>query len=341
MEAYEQLEHDLARWSGRDNVVACASGTAALHLALEGLQLPAGSKVLVPDFTMIACARAVSLAGLVPVFVDCDADGCMNADLVLKYMRDTRTGCGRGVRAIMPVHIYGRLCGPALFEAAQMYELAVVEDCAEAHGADKFVGVDAVAGHARCWSFYKNKIVAGEEGGAVAFTDYRCAMHARRLRSLGFTERHDFNHIPRGHNYRISNTHARLVCESLRGYNDSLTYRRMVELMYNAACPETWRQPPRQAPWVYDIRVPGLWEERQMDAVTLLHDRGIPARRAFQPMSTQLEYRNCEVVGDARMAGILAREVLYLPITPATTQEQVDTAFITLKDLLPLPHRCL
>ncbi len=161
MEAYQLLESEFGRWVGVENVVACSSGTAALHLALESLQLQAGSEVILGDFNMIACARAVTLAGLKPVFVDCCDDLTMDPDLV-------RSRCevdGGKAEAILATHIYGRRCDmKEIHSVARDYDLFVVEDLAEAHGVHPHVDTDA-----SCWSFYRNKIVAGEEGGAVAF----------------------------------------------------------------------------------------------------------------------------------------------------------------------------
>src|SRR5262245_33412737 len=84
MEAYEQLEVELANWAGGTpaQYVVCSSGTAALHLALEAFRLPPNTEVIVPDFAMIACARAVTLAGLKPIFVDCGPDLNLDPDLV-------------------------------------------------------------------------------------------------------------------------------------------------------------------------------------------------------------------------------------------------------------------
>ena len=103
MQPHEQLEQEWAAFNDLDpaGMVACSSGTAALHLALEALQLQPGSTCILPDFTMIACARAVTLAGLVPVFVDCGDDLLMDMAL-------TPQACGEKTSAVMIVHIYGR-----------------------------------------------------------------------------------------------------------------------------------------------------------------------------------------------------------------------------------------
>mgnify|MGYP000263818837 CR=1 FL=1 len=100
-----------------------------------------------------------------------------------------------------------------------------MEDRAEAHGVDFGDYIPDAA----CWSFYRNKIVAGEEGGAIAFKNPRHASVAKSLRSLGFTTSHDFYHVPRGHNYRLANCLAQLVLSSLANVDANLAKRRQLE----------------------------------------------------------------------------------------------------------------
>jgi perosamine synthetase len=180
--------------------------------------------------------------------------------------------------------------------------LEVVEDLAEAHG----VKPDPCS-FAACWSFYKNKIVAGEEGGAVAFKDKGDADKARQLRSLGFTDAHDFDHVPRGHNYRMSNVHAELILDSLHLVNTNRAERHVIERWHDEAVPAEWKMPPRDEAWVYDVRVPN-----SIAAIKELNANGIMARHAFKPMSQQAEFKTDRVPG-AR-AWLASREVIYLPI---------------------------
>jgi perosamine synthetase len=320
---FERLEHEFAAWAGLDpgGCVACSSGTAALHLSLEALGLPPGGEVLVPDYTMVACARAVTLAGLTPVLVDCD-------DRLL--MLPTDGGWCRGLVAVMAVHVYGRRVdvGRVHHEA---WGLAVIEDLAEAHGVRPHPRTDAA-----CWSYYRNKVIAGEEGGLVYFKDPACAAAARELRSLGLTAAHDFRHRPRGHNYRLSNAHAGLVLTSLAAVGASLRRRRAVEGMHDELCPDRWRMPPRDVPWVYDLRVPGLTRGRMDDVVRALREAGVEARHGFLPMHAQPEYSRCRVVGAGGVskAGVAGDEVMYLPCGPTVTAREVEVAWDVLRAVL-------
>src|SRR4051794_32420303 len=126
MEEYQLLERELGKWIGGDGVVACSSGTAALHLALEAFQIPQPHRreVLCPDFTMYACARSISLSGMKSIFVDCNNDLLIDPKLIESAITDKTI-------AIMAVHIYGRLFNmTAIHEIASKYHLFVIEDMA-------------------------------------------------------------------------------------------------------------------------------------------------------------------------------------------------------------------
>ncbi len=322
MESHEILEAEVGRWAGfpPENVVASSSGTAALHLAFEALQLPRGSQVLCPDFTMVACPRAIAAAGLTPMFVDCGDDLNMDSELACQACYEKNN-----IKAVLCVHIYGRQCKMYGWETiVKRFETKLVEDLAEAHGVRPHPATDAA-----CYSFYKNKVVHGEEGGAVAFRDPQKAALARSLRCLGFGPEHDFRHAPRGMNYRLAPALARLVTDSLRDFPNETARRRRAENWYNRYCPPAWLMPPRDAPWIYDLRVPGLTVAKQAEAVASLNGEGFAARHAFRPCSTQEEWLGAPVGPNALLA---SREVLYLP--PTIAEEQAVRQFEILKAVL-------
>lgn len=323
MEKYKQLEEDFASWMNVIHTVSCSSGTAALHLALESFCLPVCSKILIPELTMIACARAAMLADLMPVFIDCDDKLLIDVDRVEEALKKDKAG---KIKAIMPVHVYGRRCNmDAIAKLAVEYDLKVIEDLAEAHGILPHTGTDAA-----CWSFYRNKIIFGEEGGMIAFRDAEAAERARSLRCLGFTEHHDFRHIPRGCNYRMSNVHAELVLKSLCKFESNLNDRRWIESEYDRFCPPEWKMPARDVPWVYDIRIPEMTAEECDAVIRCLNADGISARHCFKPMSWQEEFR--DTIVDVKLlpwkAATAAIQVVYLPIIPKeTTTEKIAKSF--------------
>ena len=313
-EAYEQLEQLWSSYSRQCHSVGCANGTAALHLALETLRIPQGSQVIIPEFSMIAVARAVTAAGLMPVPVDCGSELNIDPLAIQDYVN-----CN--TRAIIVVHTYGRYCSmDRIAKIANRHGLKLIEDCAE-------VGPRPPSDHsanqtqtdARCWSFYKNKIVAGEEGGMCCFKNRGHYMLARKLRCQGFTDAHDFIHIPRGFNYRLSNANARLILEHLNQVETNLELRRKIVKWYDQATPNHWKMPPRDDPWVYDLRPP----VRDVAAlVSRLNSVDIQARQAFKPVSGQPEYR---AHYKHLRAWQYSQQVMYLPIYPHYTQNTVRT----------------
>ena len=320
---YELLEEELVAWTGMDHMVACSSGTAALHLALESLELPPCSEVIVPDFTMVAVPRAVRMAGLEPVFVDCDESLNLNVNQADGAVTEK-------TKAILAVHTYGRRCDMDRIHAiAAAHALYVIEDMAELHGVSPDPNTDLA-----CWSFYRNKVVHGEEGGAVGTWRSSRARVMRELRSLGFNDKHDYFHRPRGHNYRLANSLASLIRASLGHVQDSLKLRRMRESWYDEFCPPQWKMPARDSVWVYDLRIPGLKWCDQEKLVALLNKQGIAARQGFKPMSMQKEFEQCKVFGSVRRA---SNETLYLPTDPGVGYNQVATTMLMVKGFCSRP----
>lgn len=315
MEDYQRLEASWAAFNRVDpaGMVACASGTAALHLALEALQLPTGTTVLTCDYNMVAAARAITLAGLHPEFLDCDQNLLLNEGEALTALAAE----GTTPVALLATHLYGRACKlDRLGAVLSVRPNHLIEDMAQAHG----LAISPWSS-AACWSFYKNKIVAGEEGGAVWFRNPDHAVLARQLRSLGFTADHNYTHLPRGHNYRLSNAHARLILANLAAYEHNRQRRQEAIHFYDCACPADWRQPPRDCPWVYDLRIPGLEAHQQQQLVQGLQRQGIAARYGFKPMTQQVEYRPY-LQHSNTLATRAATEVLSLPLDSTAPQAQ-------------------
>jgi perosamine synthetase len=334
-EPYQVLEGAIQEWGGLPHAAVCNTGTAALHLAFESLRLPPGSAVLVPTFAFVACARAVTLAGLTPVFIDCGDD--LNIDLCLAEGLLAQGGINPPPSALLLVNTYGRLCDleKAHF-LARKYHLRTVEDCAESHGSVYPPSCSAVLEDrfpdARTWSFYRNKIVCGEEGGAVAFHSPRLADRARSLRSQGYAPGGRWEHEPRGMNYRLTNAQANLILSSLQNVNHNLYLRGRVENAYNTHCPDLWRMPKRDVPWVYDIRIPHLSSHLQTSLLLNLKCEGIEARPGFKPLHTQREYE-----GHRRnlwgLAERASREVVYLPCGPEVSEESCRKAFEVIRSV--------
>ena len=186
----ERLEEAVRGYIGAEHAVACANGTAALHLATMALGLGPGDKVIVPAVTFLATANAATYVGAEVVFADCDAgDGLMGP----AELEDALERAGPGVKAVFPVHLAGQCSDlDAIYAIARRHGLAVVEDAAHAigtritgtDGRERFIGDCPEAGLAT-FSFHPVKTMTMGEGGMVTTNDARLAERARRLRSHG------------------------------------------------------------------------------------------------------------------------------------------------------------
>ncbi|GAA5201032.1 DegT/DnrJ/EryC1/StrS family aminotransferase [Rugosimonospora acidiphila] len=291
-----RFEQAFAERHGRRHGVACSSGTAALTLALRALGIGPGDEVIVPEFTMIASAWAVTYTGATPVFVDCGDD--LNIDVNAIEERITpRT------KVIMPVHIYGRRCDmDSIMQLAYEYNLRVIEDSAEAHG------VAPVADIA-CFSLFANKIVTAGEGGVCLTDDAYLASQMAHLRGMAFNREHTFLHKKIGYNFRMTNLQAALALAQTEKLTDILELREQIEARYDAGLRDVdgvTLMPAREVLWMYDLLA------RDRGALqAFLTAEGIETRVFFKPMSRQPMYLD---PGWPRLrANHFAEEGLYLP----------------------------
>ncbi len=174
------FEDRVAALAGTRHAVAVSSGTAALHLVLWALDLPAGSEVLIPDFTFPATANAALMCGLVPVCVDVDPR-TFNLD-----PEAAARAVGPRTRALMPVHQFGLMADmSAAMDLARRHDLVVVEDAACAIGATSPAGAAGAVGRAGCYSFHPRKTITAGEGGVVTTDDDDLARRVRMLSNHG------------------------------------------------------------------------------------------------------------------------------------------------------------
>lgn len=266
---YQELEKEYADFVGSKYAVAVSSGTAALHVALVALGIGEGDEVIVPDFTMAACGFAVAYTGAKVVTVDCNEQYLIDPELIeAKITKKTK--------AIMPVHIYGRICDmQAIMKIAKKHNLKVIEDACEAQGAVYNSQADVT-----CYSFYRNKIIAAEEGGIVCTNDEKLAENIRDLKNMAFGDKHDYFHNRIGFNYRMSDGQAKLVLKSLKKYPENLQKRKDFEKAWQMLRPTL----PRDAVWVYDFLCQDEYEKAQV--IKDLNVRRITWRHFFKPLST-------------------------------------------------------
>lgn len=221
------LENQFAKYCGTNYGVAVSNGTVALHLALSALDIGYGDEVIVPDFTFAATINAVLYTGATPIIVDIEKDSwCISPEEIEKAITN-RT------KAIIPVHIYGQPCDMERINSiAEKYKLKIIEDCAEAHGAE-FNGKKVGSfGHIGCFSFYGNKIITTGEGGICLTNHKELADKMKILRDHGMRKNRRFYHEIVGFNYRMTNLQAAIGVAQVERIEDMLSWRSSLEQKY-------------------------------------------------------------------------------------------------------------
>jgi perosamine synthetase len=324
----ESFETRWAAYCGRRFGIALANGTVALQVAVSLLDLQPGDEVIMPTFTIISCALPVVLAGAIPVLVDSDP-GTWTMDVEQLEARITpRT------RAIMPVHIYGHPVDmEPLLEVADRHGLVVVEDAAEAHGAEYRGQRAGSFGQSSCFSFYANKLLTTGEGGMLLVDDERLADRARSLRNLGFQPGRRFLHHELGFNFRLTNLQAALGVTQVERMDEIVNRKRRMGQAYAERLSEMpGLELQVQQPWaksVYWMFGLLLGEDTGLDAEQFagrLRASGVETRPFFLGMHEQpvLRERGLFAGESYPVAERIARQGLYLPSGLGLEEAQID-----------------
>jgi perosamine synthetase len=310
--------------------VACSSCTTGLHLALAALGIGPGDEVLVPDFTLIVSANTVIQAGARPVLVDADSKTwCIDPSKLEEKI-------GPRTRAIVPVHMYGHPCDmAAIMDIARRHDLLVVEDCAEAHGAQIEGRMVGSYGDAACFSFYGNKILTTGEGGMVLCSDAALARKMRLLRNQAF-DHPRFVHREIGFNYRLTNVQAAIGLAQAEKADEKVEKKREIARWYAEAFADVedvelpWEAPgAKNVYWMYGVKVGDSFRRGRDGVMTAMKEKGIETRAFFCPMHRQPVFgerdpRFPDVSGEYPVSDDLWKRGLYLPSGLGLTRSQVE-----------------
>jgi dTDP-3-amino-3,4,6-trideoxy-alpha-D-glucose transaminase len=313
------FEEEFAQFCGVGHAIGVASGTDALALSLRALGVGPGDEVIVPANSFIATAEAVSLCGATPRFADVDAD------TQLITAETLQAALGPRVRAVIPVHLFGRTVEiEPIAGIARERGLRVIEDAAQAHGAiyrERRVGSLADCG---CFSFYPSKnLGAWGDGGAVTTDDAEFAEHLRLLRSHG--ERRRYEHVVPGATARLDAVQAAVLCVKLRRLDASNAARRRIARRLDEALAELFVIPPapgRERDHVYHqyvIRHPARDELRDH-----LTSRGVQSAVHYPiPIHRTPAYATPGTPA-LPVAERLSTEICSLPMYPSMTASELD-----------------
>ena len=315
------FEREFAAYSGAADAIGLNSGTSALHLALLAAGIGPGDEVITVPFTFVATAAAIEYARATPVFVDIDPETYTMAPAAIERAITPRT------KAIMPVHLYGH---PAdmdpILDLARRRNLIVIEDAAQAHGAEYKGRRCGSMGSMAAFSFYPGKnLGAYGEGGAVVTSDPVLAKKIRVMRSWG--EERRYEHSVKGFNYRMDGIQGAILRVKLRHLEVWTEARRARANDYARAFAGTGIATPVERPacrhvyHVYAVRLPHRDATRAaLQAADIQTGVHYPIPIHLQPAHADLGYKR----GDFPVSEEIASQVLSLPMFPEMTTEQVQ-----------------
>lgn len=280
----ERLEGALAEYCGVRHALACANGTVALHLALLARGVGPGDEVIVPSLTYIATANAVTYCGATPVFADCDADTWNISAATIEPLITERT------QGIIVVHLYGNPVDMTpVMDLARRNGLFVVEDAAEAHGAEYDGRRAGSLADVATFSFYGNKLMTTGEGGMVLTDDDDLARRARLLRGQGMDPNRRYWFPIVGYNYRLTNLQCAIGLAQFERLPAFIETRRRLAGLYREALQGlegvTLQQEQAGAEsvwWMFSIRLSS--QERRDAVMAALEKEGVETRPVFYPL---------------------------------------------------------
>ena len=319
------FEESFAKFCEVEYAISTNNGTTALHLALVALDLKPGDEVIIPTVTYIATANAVRYCGATPVLVDVCAD-TMNIDPDLIEQKITSK-----TRGIIPVHLYGHPVDMrTVNDIADKYGLWVVEDAAEAHGAEVCGKKVGSLGTCAAFSFFGNKIITTGEGGMVTTNDTKLAKKLRLYRGQGMDLDRRYWFPVVGYNYRMTNIQAAIGLAQMEGVETALSDRYQLALWYEEALRnlKEWMILPtqkhawaKQVYWMYNIFLREGDESWRREVMRSLDDMGIETRPVFYPMHVLPPYKEDK---SYPVADLWTKRGINLPTHQSMTKNDVD-----------------
>lgn len=346
----ERFEREFAKAVGAQHAVACASGTAALHVALRLAGAQPGTLVAVSDFTFIASANAISYTGADLLLVDSEPSTWnMNTEMLHDYVMSRARNGDQIPAIILVVHVLGHPAAvEPLLELKEKFDIKIVEDAAEALGAgwnsgrlaDRQTGA---IGDLGCFSFNGNKMITTGGGGMLVTRDAQMSARARHLTTQARTSSAGYWHDDIGYNYRLTNIAAALGLAQMERLSNILERKKEIAKRYNeyfrgaelVPMPKAaWADPSY---WLYSLLVPEHYSCRKLGAE--MAGYGISTRRLWPPLHKQLPYANCRRLDGIVAEGIYNRGVSLPSSAHLTKYDQLTIATKLKSVLLPTGGR--
>ena len=336
----KEFENRMSKSAGRKYGVAVANGTAALEVAAMAVGIGEGDEVIMPTFTIISCAMAVTKLGGIPVLVDSDIHTWnMNVEEIERKIT-------KRTKAIMMVHLYGL---PAdvdkIMELAKKYDLKVIEDAAEMHGQTYQGRPCGSFGDISVFSFYPNKHITTGEGGMVVTDSEELAERCRSLRNLCFRKDVRYVHDEISDNYRFTNLQAAVGLAQIERLEEFVERKRNMGRFYTERLqdlpgiilPLEKTDSAENIYWVYGIVLERESEVSNQEIQKMLAEEGIGSRTFFWCMHEQPVYQRQGLFAGERYEGAeyLARKGFYIPSGLALTKEQMEEVADKVRKVIP------
>lgn len=349
-----KLEKRLAKFLHIENVAACQSGTAALHLSLVEAGVGPGDVVVVPPLTFIAAVNPVKYQFATPVFIDCDDSFCMDP-LKLKQFCEEECMFSEGVltyknqivKALVVVHIFGNMADMvSILETAHKYNIKVIEDATEALGTYYTEGVLAgkyagTIGDFGAFSFNGNKIITTGGGGAITANSAGTVNHLRYLSTQAKDDPHAYIHHEVGYNYRMTNLQAALgvaqmeeLPEFIRRKQDNYEYYKELFEDYELGKIIDFREGTSSNKWFYSLEINRYKIKAPMrEIVASLETYGIQTRAIWGLINEQMPYQK-EDTYKLKKAPYYADRILNLPSSTQITKKEMKYVADQVKKVL-------
>lgn len=349
-----KLEKSLAQFLHTDNVAACQSGTAALHLAMVEAGVKPGDVVLVPPLTFIAAVNPVKYQFATPVFIDCDDSFCMDTTKLQDFCQQEcsfdgkqLTYKGNPVKAVVIVHVFGNMADMGkIMSIAHRYNLKVIEDATEALGtkymdgplAGKYAGT---IGDFGCYSFNGNKIITTGGGGAITANDTKVVDHIRYLSTQAKDDVHYYIHNEVGYNYRMTNLQAALGVAQLEELPEFIRRKQRNYKLYCQLFDDFelghmigFRSDIDSNMWFYSLEINRDKVKASMkEIITKLEEKGVQTRAIWGLINEQLPYIH-EVTYKQEKAPYYAERILNIPSSTQITEEEIHYVAENIKKVL-------
>ena len=325
------FENSFAKYCRVKYATTTNNGTNAIHLALKALSVKPGDEVIIPDFTMICSALPVCYLGSKPVFVDAEPE-TWNIDPNKIEEKITEK-----TKAIMVVHIYGHPCDmKPIWELAEKYNLKIIEDAAEVHGAEYMGKKCGALGDIAAFSFFANKVITTGEGGMVVTNNEKLYDRSRYYKDLCFplSGERTYLHNDIGFQYRLSNLQAAIGVAQLEKINDYIDMRRNNNRLYKNLLREINGinfQPEKEGcKNIYWMNAAVIDPEKfgvdRDKLINKLLEYGIQTRKFFVPMHKQpaLQKYGCDKSETYPVSNWLSKNGLYFPSGSRLRKKQIE-----------------